>query len=188
MSMPIDELFNTDTLTLLSDFYVKFEQEHPSYTISGYWLNYRYQDSVKYYFSDSITNANSEYTFTTYYVCTFPVKDANNTYYTTNDFDWTTYLATCTLDNGSLSIPETYQTTTTWKRSASNLWQDNYLDIDTYKSIEIEPSPSPSPSPSPEPSTTEFGDINPYFWILPSFILMLIFMYRFLDKIFARGD
>ena len=109
--------------------------------------------------------------------------------YTNENFDYTTTLNNCTLNQttgGNYTIPLTHNGNTASTRYiASNLYQDNYLNIDKYKTIEVEPSPSPSPGPE-TPTTNGFDSINPYYWILPSFLLMLLIMYKFINGIFSK--
>ena len=185
--MHIENELSNDSLTILANFNIRFKELHTDYNNSNYAINYRYKDSVRYIFSNNVTQGTDNEFNSPYYECIFGIRDTNNYYYTNDNFDYTSALNSCTLNqSGNYSIPLIYNGNTSSTRSiASNLYQDNYLNIQQYATIV---QPSPSPSPEPEEPTGGFESINPYFWILPSFLLMLMFMYRFLDKIFARGE
>lgn len=193
-TLPIEQYYeNAYPLNNLSNFYFKFMQEHSEVTYNYYVINYKStkrDTQVIFNFCQDLDMNNTspwgDYLCTgSQYRCQFYLyyRDNEGNYqpYTTENFDYTEALNSCREMTG-IGIQPTYVT-----NYASNLWENNYLNTTKWTTQEVEPSPSPSPEPE-EPTTTQFSDINPYFWILPSFILMLIFMCKFLDKIFARGE
>lgn len=194
-TLPIETYYsNNNPLNVLSNFYFKFMQAHPNETFNYYMLGYRNSkrttQQVTFDFcenkSDTISSFNSYQCTGAQYRCQFyVVYNENENYYTAENFDYTTAVNECREMTG-LSIYDTYAnaTNTYW---ASNMWEQNYLNTTKWTTQEVEPSPSPSPE-EPSGEGTQFSDINPYFWLIPSFVLMLIFMYKFLDKIFSRGD
>lgn len=189
MPMPIEEHLNINNLNVLSDFYYKFIQAHPNTTFSDYLVYYRknVRTSMPYkqhfIFCEGLDtqnlNAFGYYTCTgTQYKCEFYFQYVENDQlydYTSQNFDFTTNLNNCTQTTGE-SIYPTYQT-----YYASNIWQDNYLPYETYKTIEIEPSPSPEPE---EPSGDTTGDTT--ILILISAILMLLVMYKYIKGLFDK--
>lgn len=187
--MHIEQTLGEEQLKILSNFYVKIGELHTNYKNSNYLINYRYKTKVLYIFSNNVTQDSTNNIFNVpYYECTIALKDDSNNYYTNENFDYTNTLNSCTLQQatgGNYTIPLTYNGNSTSRSIASNLYQDNYLDIDKYKTIEVEPSPSPSPEPE-TPTENGFDSINPYYWILPSFLLMLLIMYKFINGIFSK--
>lgn len=186
--MHIEQTLGEEQLKILSNFYIKMGELHSDYKNASYSINYRYQTKVLYIFSNNITQNETENIFNNpFYECTIELKDENNNYYTNENFDYTKTLNNCTLQKtGNYTIPLKYNGNSSSTRSiASNLYQENYLDIDKYKTIEGEPSPSPSPEPG-TPTGNGFDNINPYYWILPSFLLMLLIMYKFINGIFNK--
>lgn len=184
MSMPIEETLSTNNLNVISDLIVKMQENNPTYT--NYYVNYRRPLDTKIILSASVNQTNDYNQFMNpYYYCSIQLLDSSNQEYTSQTFDFTAAMNSCSQETtGSMDIPLTYNSSSSiYSKIASNKYNDNYLDIQRYSTI-IQPSPSPEPE---EPTGGGFDSINPYFWILPSFILMLIFMYKFLDKIFATG-
>lgn len=184
--MHIEQQFGNDTLTILANFNVKFKEAHIDYNNSSYAINYRYPQTTTYVFSNNVTQTSENNVFNApYYECTIALRSENNEYYTNENFDYTGALNNCVLNtNGTYEIPLTYNGGSSRTRSiASNLYQDNYLDIQKWASVEVQPSPSPEPE---EPST-ETKDYTNWF-ILLSAILMLIVMYRFIGSLFTRGE
>lgn len=185
--MHIEQTLGEEQLKILSNFYIKMGELHSEYKNASYFINYKSQTRVLYIFSNNVTQSETENIFNNpYYECTIALKDNNNYYYTNENFDYTNTLNSCKLQEatGNYTIPLTYNTNTASTRYiASNLYQNNYLDIDKYKTIEVEPSPSPEPE---TPSGNGFDSINPYYWILPSFLIMLLIMYKFINGIFNK--
>lgn len=185
MPMPIETTLNTNNLQVLSDLYIKMTQEHNN--ITSYFINYRRTNQIAFIFGTT-TEQTQDYNkfILPYYNCNFSLKNPNtNEDYTSETFDFETTMSNCTYEQGqgSLDIPLTYNSgSSVYRYYASNFYSENYLNYEEYKTITIEPSPSPEPE---EPTGEE---ISPYYFIIPSFILMLLLMYKFLDKIFARGD
>lgn len=183
MSMPIEETLSTNNLNVISDLILKLQENNPNAT--NYYVNYRRTLDTKIVLSTNVNQTSDYNQFTSPYIyCGIQLIDNNNQDYTSQNFNFTTAINNCTIEtNGSMDIPLTYDNNSSiYKYIASNKYNDNYLDIQKYNTLQ----PSPSPKPE-EPTGNGFDSINPYFWILPSFILMLIFMYKFLDKIFATG-
>ena len=185
MSMPIEETLSVNNLNVLSDFIVKMQENNPNMT--NYYVNYRRLQDTKVIISTNVNQTSVENQFLSpYFYCGIELIDNQNQDYTSENFNFAKEMSDCTLESsGAATIPLTYNSESSlYNKIASNMYSDNYLDIEQYNTI-IQPSPSPDPE---NPTGNGFNSINPYFWILPSFLLMLIFMYKFLDKIFARGE
>ena len=196
MSMAIETTLSQESLNVLSDYYIKFQEAHKEENISNYVINYKYYRTGQTYFNffNNYSETTGQFgdfynTSPTLYQCKLKLRNPDTgDWYTSETFDFES--VQCSTSAGSYTFPKTYiseDNNNTYNMIASNLYSDNYLDYERWTTLEIEPSPSPSPEPE-EPTGNGFDSINPYFWVLPSFLLMLIFMYKFLDKIFARGD
>ena len=182
MSLPIEETLSTNNLNVISDFILKMQENNPNAT--NYYVNYRRTLDTKIVLSANV-NQTSDYNqfVSPYFFCSIQLIDNNNQDYTSQTFDFTAAMNNCSIETtGSMDIPLTYNSQSSiYSKIASNKYSENYVDIQKYNTLQ----PSPSPEPE-EPTTNGFDSINPYFWILPSFLLMLLIMYKFINGIFTK--
>lgn len=184
MSMPIEETLPESVLNILSDYYLNNKDQYGT----NYSIQYRYYKTTGIFIE--FFNEYEEQEQTGYPTLINPINgtrcklvvrnDSTGEYYTAENFDYTSI----TCNNAAVSFYKTYQTIdNNSTNTASNFYNDNYLDYEKYTTLEIEPSPSPEPE---TPTTNGFDNINPYYWILPSFLLMLLIMYKFINGIFTK--
>lgn len=193
MSMPIEEELSQTNLEVLSNFLIKFREAKQEENLSNYVIRYNgarngNTGNISFYFSNTYTESNEYYELENIWSCSFPLnetKDNQTNAITWANFDYQAKINECTQGGGYALIKDRSQATTGGKRTASNFYQDNYLDYLHYNTLEVQPSPSQSPEPE-EPSGDTTG--NTTFLILISAILMLIVMYRFIGSLFSRGD
>lgn len=188
MPMPIEEDLSQTNLEVLSNFLIKFREAKEQENLSNYVIRYSNAINgntglINFYFSNSYIESNDYYELQNIWLCRFSLNETQNVAITWENFDYQTKISSCEYGGTYSLIKDRSQATTSGKRAASNLYQDNYLDYLNYNTLEVQPSPSPEPE---EPSEDTTG--NTTFLILISAILMLIVMYRFISSLFSRGD
>lgn len=189
MPMPIEENLSQTNLEVLSNFLIKFREAKQEENLSNYVIKYSNAINgntglINFYLSSTYIENSTHYELQNIWLCKFSLNGTQNVAITWNDFDYQTKIASCEQGGTFSLIKDRSQATTSGKRTASNLYQDNYLDYLHYNTLEVQPSPSPSEEPE-EPS--EEGTIeSTTLLILISAILMLIVMYKYIKGLFDK--
>lgn len=185
MSMPIEETLPESVLNILSNYYLNNREQYGTH----YSIQYRYYRTTGIFiefFNDYEEQAQENLESLISPIngtrCKLIVRnDSTGEYYTAENFDY----STITCNDAAVSFYKTYQTTdNNSSNTASDFYNNNYLDYLHYNTLEIQPSPSPEPEEPNEDGTIESTTLL----LLISAILMLIVMYRFIGSLFSRGD